>query len=210
LADFKDERAYNSKTLTQVFLWSSLVLLLCVIWMIWKDYNRPWKNYQRQFMQLQRSQAKEQETEVVSDLDFAKYKQLRADLNAANKDLKSHEDEIDKLNKQAEKLDSQIFKVKTVNYQPLKAQIDADKYTYSEDNKEGKDVTNLGKKIQTETDQANAYTQQLFAFQQQRDQVTKDLADINAKRDEVNLSINKMLTDYHLLKAKIDKNSFNF
>ncbi|HTA76276.1 MAG TPA: c-type cytochrome [bacterium] len=210
MADFKDERAYDSKTLTKVFLWSSLVLLICIIWMIWKDYNRPWKNYQRQFMQLQRSMAVDQKTEAISDIDFAKYKQLRSDLDAANKELKSHEDEIDRLNDQAAKLDNQIFKSKTVDYQPLKAQIDADKYTYAEENKDGKDTTKLNIKIQSETDQANAYTQKLFDLQQQRDQVTKDLADINAKHDEVNTNINKMLADYHLLKAKIDKNSFGF
>jgi len=210
LADFKDERAYDSKTLTKVFLWSSLVLLICIIWMIWKDYNRPWKNYQRQFMQLQRSMAVDQKTEAISDIDFAKYKQLRSDLAQADKDLKSHEDEIDQLNDQAAKLDNQIFKAKTVNYQPLKAQIDADKYTYAEANKDGKNTTKLNTKIQSEVDQAGAYTQQLFDLQQQRDQVTKDLADINSKRDDVNTNINKMLTDYHLLKAKIDKNSFGF
>ena len=210
MADFKDERAYNSKTLTKVFLWSSLLLLICVIWMIWKDYNRPWKNYQRQFMQLQRSMAVEQRTEAISDIDFAKFKQLRSDLDQANKDLKSHEDEISKLSNQVADLDNKIFKVKTVDYQPLKAQLDADKYTYSEDNKEDEDVTVLQKKIASETDRAGGYTQQLFNFQQQRDQVSKDLADINAKHDAVTANINKMLADYHLLKAKIEKNSFNF
>ena len=125
-------------------------------------------------MQLQRSMAVDQKTEAISDIDFAKYKQLRLDLAQANNDLKSHEDEIDKLNDQAAKLDNQIFKAKTVNYQPLKAQIDADKYTYAEANKDGKDTTKLNTKIQSEIDQAGAYTQQLFDLQQQRDQVTKD------------------------------------
>ncbi len=210
MADFKDERAYNSKTLTKIFLWSSLVLLLCVIWMVWKDYNRPWKNYQRQFMQLQRSQAVDSAKEVVSDMDFAKFKQLHIDLKEANKDLDSHEKEISRLNDLSAKLDTQIFKVKTVDYQPLKAQLDADKYAYSEENKEGKDSDSLNKKIQAETDKANGYTQQLFDLSQQKAQAAKDLADIYAKRDEVTSNINKMMADFHLLKAKIDKNSFSF
>ena len=210
MADFKDERAYNSKTLTQVFLVSGLALLICIIWMIWRDYNRPWKQYQREFMQLERSKAVQDKREAVSDIDIAQYKELRQELNQATSDLKSHEDEISKLTDESAKLDSEIFKVKTVDAQPLKAQMDADRYTYSQDTENGRSIDSISKKIQKETDQYNAYTQQLFALNQQKDQVTQDLNDIYAKRDAVKANIDKMLANYHKLKTKISNLSFDF
>ncbi len=210
MADFKDERAYNSKTLTKVFLWSGLLLLICVFLMVWKDYNRPWKAYQRQFMQLQKEQAIEQVPDVVSDIDVAKFKELYEAKKQAEKDLETHESEISKLNKQSADLDNQIYKVKTVDYQPLKAQIDADKYTYMARSEEGKDNENLKKKIDAETDQANAYTQKLFELNQQKDQVAKDLSTLYARRDEVAGNLAKMEADFLKLKTKIDKNSFSF
>lgn len=178
--------------------------------MVWKDYNRSWKVYQREFMQMQRDQAISDIPDVVSDIDIAKFKQLRADLKQANQDLETHDTEIKKLNDQTAQLDNQIYKVKTVDYQPLKAQIDADKYTYAERSEQGEDNENLGKKIASETDQANAYTQKLFELNQEKDQIKKELDDIYARKDATTDSISKMLDPYHKLKAKIDKNSFSF
>ena len=131
MADFKDERVYNTHTLTVVFLWSSLALLVCVIAMAWFDYSRPWKSYQRQFMRMERQKALEKRNEAKGDIDFNQYKQLKADLGQANQDLKSHEDVMDHLQSQQASLDNQIYKTNMV-YQVTKAKIDAAKYDYSE------------------------------------------------------------------------------
>ena len=154
MADFKDERAYDSKTLTKWFLWSSLALLVCVAVMAYKDYHRSWKEYERQFMSMQHSEVREKLIDMKSHFDYAQYKQLRNDLSEATKELETHQSAIDDLNAKSAKLDAQTYKTKVIEYQPLKARIDADKYIYSEGVKSGKADENLKKAIDAETDKA--------------------------------------------------------
>ena len=209
MADFKDERAYDSKTLTQWFLWSSLVLLVCVFLMAWFDYNKEWKNYERRFMTLQRIQDRKELKEVSATADVAQYKQLKSQLRDANQDLKAHEDEMAKLQSKEASLDAQIYKVKNLGYQIVKAQIDADKYTYSEELKNGKDDAGLKKKIGDETDKADALNQQIFQMGQAVTQAMSQLADITAQRDGIQAKITKLTADYVLLKTKIQNLSFS-
>ncbi len=202
MADFKDERAYDSKTLTQWFLGSSLVLLICVAWMAYKDYHRSWKEYQRQFMQMDKLRTKEKYQDARSRFDGAQYRQLRADLKEADRDLKSHQSAINDLNDKSSKLDAQIYKTKVIMYQPLKAQIDADKYNYSEGVKEGDVNEGLKKTLGGEIDKAANLTQQLFVLNQQKDDIAKQLAELTAKRDAVQAKITKMRADLDLLAKK--------
>lgn len=209
MADFKDERAYDSRTLTRWFLWSSLALLVCVIWMAWHDYSRPWKNYQRRFMAMERLRTREKLGEVRSDIDIAQYKQLKADLRDAARELKSHEDRIDELQSKEAKLDAQIYKVNNLHYQIVKAQISEDEYNYGEDQKNGRADAGLKKKIDRELVEADALNGQLFQMHQDRDQAAKDLADIYAQRDAVSGKIQKMTADFFALKKKIAGLSFS-
>ena len=96
MAEFKDERVYESRRLTQVFLWSSLALLLAVVWMAWKDYNRSWKDYQRKFMKMDRSRTLDKRNEVASVI-VDDYKRLKVELKEARADLMSHHSAISKL-----------------------------------------------------------------------------------------------------------------
>jgi cytochrome c2/flagellar biosynthesis chaperone FliJ len=202
LADFKDERAYDSKKLTQVFLWSSLALLVCVLWMALHDYSRPWKDYQRKFNTLQVSKLSEQKADAVSSIDIAQYKQLKTDLKEAKVELKTQEGKIGDLESKIAKLDAQIFKVKS-DYQMLKANIDADKYSYSEENKNGTGVAKLGKKLEGEIAEAAGLNQKIFEMNQLKDDAAKQLKDIYSKRDEIQGRVDKMLAAYNSVKAKI-------
>ena len=85
MADFKDERAYDSRTLTQWFLWSSLGLLVCVILMAYFDYHRDWKYYQRRFMAFQRFKARQQLAQLLQ-LDAGGYRIMAANVIAAGGD----------------------------------------------------------------------------------------------------------------------------
>ena len=202
MADFKDERAYDSKKLTQWFLVSSLVLLVCVAWMAYKDYHRSWKEYQREFLRMDKLRTKEKYEDLRSQFDFSDYRQLKADLKDADKDLQSHQATIDDLTSKSAKLDAQIYKTKVIEYQPLKAKIDADKYIYSEGVKDGDTNEGLKKSLDGELDRAANLTQQLFVLNQQKDDITKQLADITAKRDGVQAKITKMRADLDQLAKK--------
>ncbi len=209
MADFKDERAYSSRTLTQWFLGSSVVLLICVGVMAYMDYHREWKGYQRAFMKMERIKNKQKLGEVKSDIDIAQYKQLKADLKDANNELKTHKGKLGQLESQQAKLDAKIY-AENSKYQMTKANVDADKFAYSEGVKNGKNNKSLKKKLDEEMDRAAALNQILFEMRQSKDQMAKDAADITAQRDAVQAKIAKMTADYDTLKKKIQSLSFNF
>jgi len=209
LADFKDERAYNSHTLTQWFLGSSVVLLICVGWMAYKDYHRDWKGYQRTFMNMERARTKEKRNEAKADIDINQYKQLRADLKEANIALKAHKGKLGQIASQQAKMDAKIY-AENSKYQMTKANVDADKFEYSEGLKNGKNNKKLKKKLDAEIDEVSSRNQKLFEMRQAREQLTKDMADITAQRDEVQSKITKMTADYTTQKKKIQSLSPNF
>jgi mono/diheme cytochrome c family protein len=209
LADFKDERAYDSKILTQWFLGSSLVLLVCVMLMAYFDYHRDWKNYQRRFMRFQRHYDIQEKNQVASEVDVAQYKQLKTDLKEANDELKTHQGEMGELASKEASLDAKIYSKKS-QYQMLKANVDADKYAYSEGLKNGNNEDKFKKHLDEEIDGAAALNQQLFVMQQDRDEAAKQVTDITAQRDEVQAKITKMTASYDSLKKKIQSLSFNF
>ncbi len=210
MADFKDERAYESRTLTQWFLWSSLALLVCVGLMAYLDYHREWKYYQRRFMTLQRIQDRKQLSEINANADVAQYKELKSELREANQDLKAHEDEISKLQNQEASLDAQMYKVKNLHYQILKAQISADVYSYGEELKNGKNDAGLKKKIDGENNEADALNQQIFQIQQSHDEAATQVADITASRDQIKAKLTKLTADYTAVRTKIQSLSFNW
>ena len=185
MADFKDERVYNTLTLTKVFLWSSIGLLIAVIWMAYADYHRDWKKYQRQFMQMERQKALEKRNEAKGEIDLALYKQLLVDKKDAEKDLQSRQDLVEQLQNQQADLDNQIYKTNMV-YQVTKAKIDATKYEYSEHYlKPGKDNPSLKKEIDQLVDKASALNQKLLDLRQARADADKRMTDLTSKRDEI-------------------------
>jgi mono/diheme cytochrome c family protein len=210
LADFKDERAYDSKTLTKVFLWSSLALLLCVGWMAWDDYSKKWKDYQRTFMKMERLKAKESLREAKGEVDLARYKQLKAELKEAVRELKAHRGEISKLESTRAKLDASIYETNMV-YQTTKAHIDKEKFEYSEHTlKQGKQDPKKKKKIDELTDEADRLNRKLFDDRRASEEAGKGLAAIYAKRDEIGNKIKVMRKDVDFLQAKIKNLDLNW
>ncbi len=208
MAEFKDERVYDSRKLTQWFLGAGLALLLSVGWMAWADYHRAWKEYQRRFMRLETAHTREKLGEVKSGIDMAQYNQLKSELHEAQQELLGHRERIGALESKEAKLDAKIYKVNS-DYQLVKANIDADKYAYSESVKKERGDASLKKKLDGEIDEANALSQELFEMGRDRDQAAKDLADLAARRDAADDKIKKMTADFTALKKRIQGLSFN-
>jgi mono/diheme cytochrome c family protein/peptidoglycan hydrolase CwlO-like protein len=203
LADFKDERVYNTNTLTKVFLWSSLALLVCVIAMAWFDYSRPWKSYQIKFMHMERQKALANRNEAKGEIDISQYKKLLSDKKEAENDLKSRQNILDHLQNQQADLDNQIYKVNMV-YQVTKAKIDATKYDYSEHYlKEGKDNPDLKKSIDQLVDQATDLNQKLLDLKQSRADTDKQMADLTAQRDNVKAKITILRKQFDFYQTRV-------
>src|SRR6185369_9301372 len=106
------------------------------------------------------------------------------------------------LEKKQSDLDAQYFKVDKDN-KDLKAQISADKYDYSEAVKNKEKTASKLKELDKENDETNALNQKLFDLDQKKKEVSKSLAAIYAKRDDLAVKKKKMLADYDALKTKI-------
>lgn len=85
---------YFIPRLNRWFLWSSALLFVSLIWMIWDDFNAPWKEYQRRFNEIEvaRAQAALESSEAKAALaEKARLEQERARVEA---ELQAKRDEI--------------------------------------------------------------------------------------------------------------------
>ncbi|HVZ79362.1 MAG TPA: c-type cytochrome [bacterium] len=205
MADFKDERAYDSKTLVRWFLVSSLLLWVCVVIMAIKDYDRSWKHYERSFNNMVRKHTASQWHEAGDQISVDDYWALKGQVAKAEGDLKADKVKIDELTNKGADLDAKIFKKNKFEYQALKAQIGADSFVYGEAMKNGEEAEaeKLKKTLDAENDRANALNQQVFEMTQERDQITKDLASIESKKTEAEQKLQKLTANFDALKTKV-------
>src|SRR5689334_12982219 len=89
--------AYNVDFLNVVFAASSLFLFLSVVWMVWDDYDREWKNTQRRFAQLEYQVTQAQLRQASGAIDRGKIAQLRAQEQAAQKNVVANQKKVDEL-----------------------------------------------------------------------------------------------------------------
>jgi cytochrome c551/c552 len=77
------EYFYNQKKMHIICFFSSLAMLVCFVWMVWKDYDRPWKEYQRAFLDadlaLKQLEVRRQELELEKKKSEREAKQATID-----------------------------------------------------------------------------------------------------------------------------------
>src|SRR5688572_15752542 len=85
---------YSIRALNLWFLFSSAVMLVCVVWTMLDDHHRPWKDYQRQFraLELERAQAEEQALEEGGAV--AREGELQAAVSAAQTDVDQRQADV--------------------------------------------------------------------------------------------------------------------
>ena len=79
------------------FLWSSALLLLSIVWMMWDDYNAPWKAYQREFREIEIERAQAALDSPASRAAMEEETRLEAELERAQAALVARADEIQRL-----------------------------------------------------------------------------------------------------------------
>ncbi len=131
MADFKEPRAYNSKTLAKVFLIASFALLVAIVTMILHDYFKPWKQYQREFMTLERKMDRVKFQEAMSKINVQKYNQLKSSLAAAKASIRSERSQIHQDQNMIAKYQAKIYVVHQ-DYQFKKIEINALKWRYEQ------------------------------------------------------------------------------
>ncbi len=121
--------AYNVDFLNVVFAASSLFLLLSVVWMVWDDYDREWKNTQRRFAQLEYQVTQAQYRQASGAVDKNKIAQLRAQEQAARKNVTANQKKVDELQDRLKEAQNKEYRA-TLDMQYMKATYDQDRYDF--------------------------------------------------------------------------------
>jgi mono/diheme cytochrome c family protein len=122
----KQDGPYDSRTLTKVFLGSSLALAATTVWMVLDDHSRRWRGYQEDFREIEisRNEADYQDAknaaapneQVVED----ELKKAEADVDAKSGDVSKAQKELDEAQARKEAAD--------ISYAIAKSFVDS--YTY--------------------------------------------------------------------------------
>lgn len=126
----KDERHYNIDKLNIVFAFASVLLLITLVSVFMKDYDREWKDYQAQFRTMEVEKARVKLDKV--DLDLAEqsdYQDLLAQIAEAQKQYDAKCLSQKDLLAQVDDLQAQLTLVEQ-DYKFRKAEYDAAKYRF--------------------------------------------------------------------------------
>ena len=85
---------YKIPTLNQWFFWSSLFLLVSVVWTVIDDWNAEWKTYQRSYRELLLEKAEAARAELESEGVVAEAESLTAAVDAANAALSAQRQDL--------------------------------------------------------------------------------------------------------------------
>jgi len=121
--------AYNIDFLNVVFAASSIFLLLSTVWMVWDDFDRDWKNTQRRFAQLQYDVTRAQYRAAARAVDANKLRGLRAQLQAAEKNVSANQAKVDDLQKTLDGIEIRLDRAGR-DYQYIKATYEHDRYDF--------------------------------------------------------------------------------
>ena len=141
----QQERYYNILKLNKWFAISSILFTLIWVLTFANDFNRPWKKYQIQFRQMEIEKTRADITVANQDLESdAVFIDLKVQLETAQNEVESRQDEIKIIQKNIQKLEAKLY-AKNQIYQFAKADMDVAKYNY-EEAQHGHGIINSAKK----------------------------------------------------------------
>ena len=125
-----DERHYNRNKLNLIFSLSSILLLLCLGWLLVSDYVRGWKRHQEEFRSLEiaKTGAKLEEARRLLESQ-EEYKFLALQIEKAQKEQEANRAGLETLQKEIAPLRAQKDLVEQ-KYKFAKAQLDAARYRF--------------------------------------------------------------------------------
>jgi mono/diheme cytochrome c family protein len=195
---------YNIPKLNRVFFAAGAILTATFIWMVIADYSRDWKSIQRTFLRLDRDKTLVAQQAAREKAYGAERDQLRQNLAAAQEEIAGHGRTLAKLNRHLSELDPRIYAADQ-SAKFLKASFDAARYKYEDDlahrpasaPKSKRDVDRLEKSL-------NDANVRLAQLKKDESDTKAEIGRITSRRDEVQLSIDKLSADYKLARQKVD------
>src|SRR5215472_1897264 len=198
--------AYNVDFLNVVFAASSLFLFLSVVWMVWDDYDREWKNTQRRFAQLEYQVTQAQLRQASGAVDKNKLAQLRAQEQAAQKNVVANQKKVDDLQAQFKDADNKAYRA-TLDMQYMKATYDQDRYDFEATRATDPQSSSVAKKQQTAEDEAKTLNDLTLAQEKalaDKGAIAKQLGDYTGQVASTQKQIEDLQSEQNRLTKRLD------
>jgi mono/diheme cytochrome c family protein len=207
--------AYNIDFLNVVFAASSVFLFVCVIWMVWDDFDREWKNTQRRFNQLEIEVTRANLEQAKRGVDKRKLDQMESQRKDAEKQVTSNQQKVEEIEKRLADIDARLYR-ETQDMQFTKATYDVKRYAFEVERsknpngveKQQKAVEDLEKKLQDYTRTVEKTTAEKAQVQQELGKYTGRLGELAKQIEETNAEQTRLGKRLDVLAPSLVKDYF--
>ncbi|MBM3779172.1 MAG: c-type cytochrome [Acidimicrobiia bacterium] len=194
--------AYNVDFLNVVFAASSVFLFLCVIWMVWDDYDREWKNTQRRFTQLEMEVTRQELAAAEQGIDRNRLAALEQERAAAEQALAANQGKVDELQAQLAEISIRLDR-DTQDYQFAKATYDVDRYDYEVERKEGRTTPEDDQAIQAQAAEVAELNLRMEQTTTERDALRDQLSEFTGQVAGAQSQIDELLGEQRRLQDRL-------
>ncbi len=122
---------YNLNKLNAIFALSSLGLAVCMVWMVWDDYDREWKGVQREAMAMEQYKVEAELASAQRDIDADQLRGFEAEIAEVEASIERQRDRYEAALEALEGLEGEWYKAdQDLRFE--KAKYDVAKYEYEE------------------------------------------------------------------------------
>src|SRR2546425_792135 len=195
--------AYNVDFLNVVFAASSIFLFVCVVWMVWDDFDREWKNTQRRFTQLEMEVTRAQLAQAERGVDAKKRGQLDQQLAEAQKNVDANAQKVKELQSQIDALSARLYR-ETQDYQFAKASYDVDRYAYEVQRKAGQASDERGKELSARSARVDELNQIVERTTAERAKLQAETGKYTGRVAALRKQIDDMYTEQRRLQTRLN------
>ena len=201
----QQERYYNILKLNKWFAISSILFTLIWVLTFANDFNRPWKKYQIQFRQMEIEKTRADIATANQDLESdAAFAALKVQLETAQNEVESRQDEIKIIQKNIQKLEADLY-AKNQIYQFAKADMDVAKYNYEEAQHGHGNLNSAKKEFDNLSLQTASGKIEVETVERKVEAANNELKAIRLSLKEANDAIGNLSREKDLLARKLTK-----
>ncbi len=193
---------YNIPRLNRAFWWTGLTLTVVFVVMIIADYTRDWKTIQRTFMRLDAKLTREAALAARSKALDEEHGKLIGELKAARVEVAAQGAAARKLQARLQDLDPKVY-LADQQYKFTKASFDAVRYQYEDAlANTPKTAPKVKRSLDAIVKELDERTVHLADLKKQQADTQKELDAINAKKSEIETTIEKKTAAFRLVRTK--------
>jgi len=200
---------YDLRWLRRWFAFSSVLLLLATIWMIWDDHHRPFKDYQREFFRLDAGRARAALRAEEEKLEReGRLKELEAELARAERDLSSRGEELSRKRSNLKDLEARLHALE-FDLNSSRAVLDTRRYEFEKAREtHGRDhprTASAGEVYRRSREVAETAHRAYQAVLAERDAAREELEAILSRREELETERKKLTSGIEIQRRRLKR-----